>query len=139
MKEAADFDWRIAVPPAPEDGSFVGALGGFNLGVNAKSKSPDLAFQWVEFMAQPENQLAVNSLIPALKASGEEFAMANRVQPEVVLETLRTGSPRPLSPVYPAISQAQQDAVQAIIAGEPVDKAVKKAHDAINEALKELE
>lgn len=139
MKSAADFDWRIAVPPAPEGKSFVGALGGFNLGVNAKTKSSDLAFKWVEFMSQPENQVAVNSLIPALKASGEDFAMANRVQPEVVLETLLNGSPRPLSPVYPAVSKAQQDAVQAIIAGEPVEQAVAKAHDVINEALKELE
>lgn len=139
MKASADFDWRIAVPPAPEGKGFVGALGGFNLAMNAKSASPDLAFSWVEFMAQPENQVAVNALIPALKSEGETFAKANRVQPEVVLETLSNGSPRPLTPVYPAVSQAQQDAVQAIIGGEPVEKAVAKAHAVINEALKELE
>lgn len=139
MKSSADFDWRIAVPPAPAGKSFVGALGGFNLAVNAKSASSDLAFKWIEFMSQPANQTAVNSLIPALKAPGEEFVKANRSQPEVVLETLSTGSPRPLSPVYPAVSQAQQDAVQAIIGGEPVASAVATANDAITTALKELE
>jgi multiple sugar transport system substrate-binding protein len=138
MKDAAKFDWRIAVPPAPEGKKFVGALGGFNLAVNAKTKNPDAAFKWIEFMAKPDNQTAVSSLIPANKAAGTAFVKANRKQPEVVLETLTSGSPRPLSPVYPAISQAQQDALQAIIGGEPVENAAKKANDAIEEALKEL-
>lgn len=138
MNDAAKFDWRIAVPPAPEGKKFVGALGGFNLALNAKAKNPEAAFKWIEFMAQPDNQAAVSSLIPAHKEAGTSFVNENRKQPEVVLETLNSGSPRPLSPVYPAISQAQQDALQAIIGGEPVENAVKTAHGAIEEALKEL-
>lgn len=139
MKDAAQFDWRIAVPPAPEGKSFVGALGGWNLAINAKSDNPDLAFEWIEYMSQADNQAAVNSLIPALQAAGEEFIMANRAQPEVVLETLNNGAPRPLSPVYPAISQAQQDAIQAIIGGESAENAVGTAHGEIADALSALD
>lgn len=139
METSADFDWRIAVPPAPEGKTFVGALGGFNLSINAKSDHSDLAFEWVEFMSQPENQVAVNSLIPALIGPAEEFVTAHRAQPEVVLETLKNGAPRPLSPVYPAVSLAQQAAVQAIIGGADVEQSIKEANRAIEEALEQLQ
>ena len=138
MKTAAKFDWRIAVPPAPDGKKFVGALGGFNLAMNAKTKSSDLAFKWMEFMSQPDNQTAVNSLIPALKDVGTKFVQANRKQPDVVLNTLNGGAPRPLSPAYPAISTAEQNAIQAIIGGKSATDAAKDANTAIDQALQDL-
>lgn len=135
MKTAAKFDWRIATPPSPAGKTFVGALGGFNLAVSAKSKDSALAFKWIQAVSQPKNQIAVNSLIPALKAAGSTFVKANRKQPSVVLDTLEHGSARPLTPVYPLISQAQQDAVQAILGGEAPDKAAKDASTSITSAI----
>lgn len=135
MKTAANFDWRIAIPPTPAGETFVGALGGFNLGVSANAKNPDLAFKWIEYLTTPENQEAVNSLIPALKSAGADFVNANRQQPEVVLETLENGTTRPATPTYPQVSQAQQDVVQAILGGEAVSKALTDGSKAIDAAV----
>lgn len=135
MKSSANFDWRIAVPPTPDGGTFVGALGGFNLGVSAKATNPDLAFKWIEFLSTAKNQEAVNSLIPALKSAGSAFVKANRQQPDVVLETLENGGTRPATPVYPKVSQAQQDAVQAILGGKDISAALTSAGTAIDKAV----
>lgn len=135
MKTAAEFDWRIALPPAPEGKEFVGALGGWNLAVNEKSENKDLAFELIETLSQPENQAAVNSLIPALESAGEQFVMENRKQPEVILEALAGGIPRPASPVYPQLSQVQQAALQEIIAGGDVQSVLDDAAQQMQEVI----
>lgn len=135
MKTSANFDWRIAVPPVPEGETFIGTLGGFNLGISAKATNSDLAFKWIEHLTTPENQVAVNSLIPALKTAGADFVAENRQQPDVVLETLENGGTRPATPVYPQISKAQQDTVQAILGGEDVAKALAQGSKAIDAAI----
>jgi multiple sugar transport system substrate-binding protein len=128
MKSAARFDWRIAVPPAPDGKEFVGALGGWNLAVNAKSGNSDLAFQFIETLSEAKNETAVNSLIPALKSAGEAFVQTNRKQPQVILDTLSAGAPRPISPIYPQLSQVQMDALQQIIGGADPHSALTDAN-----------
>ncbi|MFD2094158.1 ABC transporter substrate-binding protein [Blastococcus deserti] len=135
MKNAAQFDWRIALPPAPDGKEFVGALGGWNLAVNAKSENQDLAFELIETLSQPENQAAVNSLIPALQSAGEQFVNENRQQPEVILAALAGGRPRPASPVYPQLSQVQQAAVQEIIGGADVKSVLTDAAKQMQEII----
>jgi len=135
MKTAAKFDWRIALPPAPDGKKFVGALGGWNLAVNAKSKNSDLAFQLIEDLSKPENQASVNSLIPSLQSAGEKFVNDNRKQPQVILDALASGRPRPASPVYPQLSQIQQSAVQDIIGGADVKKTLKDANDQMQQVI----
>jgi multiple sugar transport system substrate-binding protein len=135
LKTAAQFDWRIALPPAPDGEEFVGALGGWNLAVNAKSQNPDLAFELIETLSQPENQAAVNSLIPALESAGEQFVNDNRQQPEVILAALAGGRPRPASPVYPQLSQVQQSAVQDIIGGADVKSVLGDAAKQMQEII----
>jgi multiple sugar transport system substrate-binding protein len=135
MKTAAKFDWRIALPPAPDGKEFVGALGGWNLAVNAKSDNSDLAFQLIEDLSKPENQAAVNSLIPALQSAGEKFVNDNRKQPQVILDALASGRPRPASPVYPQLSQIQQGAVQDIIGGADVKSTLSDANDQMQEVI----
>jgi multiple sugar transport system substrate-binding protein len=135
MKTAAKFDWRIALPPAPDGREFVGALGGWNLAVNANSDNQDLAFELIETLSQPENQAAVNSLIPAQKSAGEKFVQENRQQPEVILEALAGGLPRPASPVYPQLSQVQQAALQEVIAGTDPQTALDDAAQEMQEVI----
>ena len=135
MKTAAKFDWRIALPPAPDGKDFVGALGGWNLAVNAKSKNSDLAFQLIEDLSKPDNQSAVNSLIPSLQSAGEKFVTDNRKQPQVILDALASGRPRPASPVYPQLSQIQQSAVQDIIGGADVKSTLKDASKQMQEVI----
>ena len=118
MNQRVDFDWRIAVPPAPEGKSFVGALGGWNFAINKNSQNKEAAFKLIEFLStNKEVQKTINSLTPGMKEAGEEFVRERRKQPEVILETLNSGRPRPISPVYPQVSDIEQTMVQAVWAG----------------------
>jgi multiple sugar transport system substrate-binding protein len=135
LKSAVDFDWRIALPPAPDGKQFVGALGGWNLAVNKKSENADLAFQFIETLSEAKNEAAVNSLIPALKSAGEQFVKANRKQPDVILKALDGGIPRPASPVYPQLSQVQQDALQAVIGGTDPQSALSDAEKQMKDVI----
>jgi multiple sugar transport system substrate-binding protein len=135
MKTAAKFDWRIAPTPAPDGKHFVGALGGWNLAVNKKSGNADLAFQLIESLSQPQNQVAVNSLVPALKSAGEQFVQQNRKQPNVILAALNGGVPRPASPVYSQLSQIQQNALQAVIGGTDPAKALQDAQNQMEQVI----
>jgi multiple sugar transport system substrate-binding protein len=135
MKTAAKFDWRIALPPAPDGKKFVGALGGWNLAVNAKSDNADLAFQFIETLSEAKNETAVNSLIPALKTAGEQFVKKNRKQPGVILKALASGIPRPASPVYPQLSEVQQSALQDIIGGTAPQTALSNAEQQMNDVI----
>lgn len=139
MNAQAKFDWRIAVPPAPAGKSYVGALGGWNYAINKGSKNKDAAFKLIEYLTtQKEVQKTINSLTPAMREAGEEFVREKRKQPEVILETLNSGRPRPISPVYPQISDVEQNMVQAIWAGTPVEDALKDAQAQIEEILTQL-
>jgi len=137
MNARATFDWRIAVPPAPAGKKFVGALGGWNLAINKASKNKDVAFRLIEYLTtNKEVQKTINSLTPALRVAGEEFVKEKRRQPEVILETLTSGRPRPISPVYPQVSDIEQQMVQAILSGTPVEEALQKAQRDIEKVVK---
>jgi multiple sugar transport system substrate-binding protein len=136
MNQRVDFDWRIAVPPAPEGKSFVGALGGWNYAINKNSQNKEAAFKLIEFLTtNKEVQKTINSLTPGMKEAGEEFVRERRKQPEVILETLNSGRPRPISPVYPQVSDIEQAMVQAIWAGTPVEQALADAQTQIADLL----
>ena len=136
FSQSAQFEWRIAVPPAPAGKSFVGALGGWNYAINQSSEAPDAAFKLIEYLSTNKDvQMTINSLTPALKAAGEEFTREKRRQPDVILETLNSGRPRPISPVYPQVSSVEQDMVQAIWSGTSVEDALAAAQQSIEELV----
>jgi multiple sugar transport system substrate-binding protein len=136
FNQSAKFDWRIAVPPAPAGKSFIGALGGWNYAINKGSKSKDAAFKVIEFLStEKEVQKTINSLTPALKAAGEEFVKEKRKQPDVILTTLNTGRPRPISPIYPQVSDVEQSMVQSFWSGTAVADALKDAHKQIEDLI----
>jgi multiple sugar transport system substrate-binding protein len=87
-------------------------LGGFNLGVSAHSKNPDLAFEAAECLASPESQTTITSLgglAPTTEALYDD-AKVKKAFPfaSLMRETLDDGAPRPVSPAYSDISLAIQ-------------------------------
>lgn len=135
IKESAKFKWRVTVPPAPTGRQFVGALGGWNLVVNAKAADPATAFAFIRLATTSvTHQMAVNDSVPALRTAGRRF-VATRTNPAEMLNLLETGKPRPVTPAYARISRAQQDVVQAILAGTPVPEALTKAQGKMQAAI----
>ncbi|OYC95931.1 extracellular solute-binding protein [Microbacterium sp. Yaish 1] len=104
---ADDLGWAV-YPRVDADKPAAPPVGGINLGVGAFSKNPDLAWQAVECIVQPENQSEyfVTDGNPPSNAAAyddprvqEEFPMADTIR-----ESLDLGVPRPQTPYYNEIS-----------------------------------
>src|SRR5947209_6578674 len=87
-------------------------IGGWQYGINAFSKNPDASWKFVQYQLAPDAQktIAVQlSLLSTLKSIYTDsdvlakYPFFSKMQPIV-----QTGLPRPVSPVYPDISQAIQ-------------------------------
>jgi multiple sugar transport system substrate-binding protein len=133
-------DYKVAPLPSFEGGGKAGILGGHNSVISAYTKNPGLALKFADFSASEEWQ----------KRSLLEFSLAAVVpgvykDPDVkkaipyadeLLQALSQAKARPVSPVYPQISQAIYKNVNDALAGRtsPAD-ALKKADSQINSAL----
>ena len=138
VARAPDMNWGVALLPAPEGKTFHGCLGGWSLSVYEQSENPDAAWAYVEFLSNEHVQKAICSLIPARLDAGSAFIEEKRRSPEVIFETVNNGMPRPISPVYPRISDVQMDMMQDIWTGTPVDQAVAAAATGIEEVISEM-
>jgi multiple sugar transport system substrate-binding protein len=132
--------YKVAPLPSFEGGGKAGILGGHNSVVSAYTKNPGLALKFADFYASPTFQK-----IALLKYSQAAVIPSVYSQPDVkkaipyaaeLLQALSQAKARPVSPVYPQISQAIYKNVNDALAGRssPAD-ALKKADSQINSAL----
>jgi multiple sugar transport system substrate-binding protein len=130
------------VTPLPgfEGGDRAQIIGGDNLVVSAFSENPGGALQLVDFWTSTEKEIeyaAKNSLAPVLTAVYDDPAV-KKAQPFAaeLLEAVQNGKPRPVSPVYPQISQAiYKNVADALSAKATPEAALEKAHGEIEKAL----
>ncbi|WP_158502025.1 sugar ABC transporter substrate-binding protein [Vitiosangium sp. GDMCC 1.1324] len=130
---APELDWGVAVLPAPLGKEPHSTAGGWNLVVFAASPHPEEAFKYIEFLSRLDVQPEVTSLIPARLDAGRRFIRKQRREPDVVRYMLEQGMPRPVSPAYSRITEAQQRMMQRILAGAPVQEAADEAAAEINQ------
>jgi multiple sugar transport system substrate-binding protein len=134
---------KFKVMPFPqfEGGGKAAILGGHNFVISAYSKNPGAALKLTDFFISPEVQkteFVDYSLAPTLASVYDDpdvtkkYAFAKELK-----ESVAQAQARPVSPVYPQISQAIYENVNAALSGKasPAD-AMKKADDQINQALK---
>jgi multiple sugar transport system substrate-binding protein len=132
--------YKVAPLPSFEGGGKAGILGGHNSVISAFTKNPGLALKFSDFYASPDFQK-----IALLKYSQAAVIPSVYSEPDVkkavpyaaeLLQALSQAKARPVSPVYPQISQAIYKNVNDALAGRssPAD-ALKKADSAINSAL----
>jgi multiple sugar transport system substrate-binding protein len=133
---------KFAAMPLPgfEGGGKGGVLGGNNLVISTYSKNPGLALKAVDWITGDEGQkraAIVGGQPPTLASVYDEpqvkksLPLANKLA-----EAVANAKARPVSPVYPQISQAIYKNVNSALAGStsPED-ALKKAQDQITSAL----
>jgi ABC-type glycerol-3-phosphate transport system substrate-binding protein len=123
----SNLDWGLVAGTAPEGMTPVGAYGGWNLVVYESSEHKEEAWKFIEFMTDPAVNGRVVDLIPANVEAATAFLEENRREPELILEHLNNARPRPLSPNYLQVSGIEQDMMQAIFSGTPVEDAVAQA------------
>jgi multiple sugar transport system substrate-binding protein len=132
--------FKVAPFPTFEGAGKAGILGGHNLVVSAFSKNPKGAVTLIDFLTSPEieaQDAAKYSLAPVLNATYDDPAVKKALPFAAELKQAVTqAKSRPVSPVYPQISQAIYKNVNQALSGQvsPQD-ALKTADDQINKAL----
>jgi ABC-type glycerol-3-phosphate transport system substrate-binding protein len=125
--QKSKIDWDLIAGFAPDGKKAVGTYGGWNLVLYQQSPHREAAWKFIQFMTRPDVNGAVVDLIPANVEAAKAFLQANRVHPDVILDHLNHAKPRPLSPHYLEVSEAQQEMVQKFLSGTSVEDAAKAA------------
>jgi multiple sugar transport system substrate-binding protein len=117
-----------------------GVLGGYDLAISAYSKNPKGSLAFIEFATGPEQQKIMAteaSLPPTLTAVYDDPAVKKAMPFAAQLrDAIDQAKPRPVSPVYPQISEAIFNNVYAALQGKASpDEASKKMNEEIQKAL----
>ena len=132
----------VEVSPLPpfEGGGKGGVLGGNGPVLSAFTDNPEGALLFMDYWSSKETidrNAATYSLPPTLLASYEEADVKKALPYSAeLLNAVKEAVPRPVSPVYPQISEAVYKNVNAALAGQqsPED-ALKKGQEQIEKAL----
>jgi multiple sugar transport system substrate-binding protein len=132
--------FKVAPLPSFQGGSTAGILGGHNFVVSAYSKNPGGALKLIDFFTHPEWQKVTGikySKAPVLKAVYDDPAYKKAIPfASQLAQGVAQAHTRPVSPVYPQISQAIFKNVNAALSGSMSPQtALKNADSQINRAL----
>lgn len=99
----------IAALPVAEDGlQSYSSLGGWNFFLNAASKKPDAAYEFIRFMSAPEQQKVHSiegSVLPTREELYKDPELLEKVRvADLGQEAIRNTRPRPISPYYSDMS-----------------------------------
>ena len=135
---------NLLVLPAPNLGKGAKTgMGSWNWGITSSCKTPDAAWQVLNFLLSP-NEIArmsnANGAIPARKSViAQSKLYASNGPLYVFVQQLQKGiaEPRPITPAYPAITSAFAEAVVNISVGANVKKELDKAVQKIDQDIKD--
>jgi multiple sugar transport system substrate-binding protein len=133
-------DFKVSPQPSFEGGGKAGILGGHNSVISVYSKNPGAALAVVNYVTGEENNVrnaSQFSLAPVLAAAYDDASVKKALPfSDELKQAVAQAKARPVSPVYPQISQAIYNNVNDALAGRvaPAD-AVKKMQSAIDKAL----
>jgi len=130
----------VAALPAFEGGTKAGILGGHNSVISVYTKNPGLSLKFGDFLASDEWQkilLGKYTLTAVTNKAYDDPTVKKNVPFAAQLkQAISQAKPRPVSPVYPQISQAIYKNVNDALAGRTsAQDALKKADSQISSAL----
>jgi multiple sugar transport system substrate-binding protein len=138
--KATKGDFDVAPFPEFEGGGKAGILGGFNLVISTFSKNPGAALKFIDYMTHEQRQaedIVEYSDASPLKAVYDDPEV-QKAQPfsAELKAAVEQSKARPISPVYPQISQAIYKNVNEALSGKmsPED-ALKQAQTEMEQAL----
>jgi multiple sugar transport system substrate-binding protein len=129
----------LVLLPLPNFGrGSVTAQGSWNWGVTRRCRQPKAAVQFLEFLLQPDEVLAMTSANGAVPGTRRAIARSRLYAPggplHLFAAQLLDGQtvPRPQTPAYPVITSAFQEAFMNIRNGQPAQTALDKAATTID-------
>lgn len=132
---APEMDWAMGSIPTPPGKTPVGTFGGWNAVMYRNAKNKDAAWRFIEYWTSAEVNEKVAALTPANIQAAQNFLRERRDFPELIQMTLLNAAARPSTPIYPQISEVQQDMVQAVLLGTSPEQAVRDATEEINQLI----
>jgi len=129
----------IAPLPGNGDGPGASSLGGHNAAISVYSQHKATAHDFLEFLLSDETQkffATQGSLAPVVESVYTDPALVEKLPYlPVLLKSIQSAVPRPVSPFYPAVTTAVQDNAYSAIKGSvSVDKALSDMQAAISAA-----
>jgi multiple sugar transport system substrate-binding protein len=126
--------------PEWEGGGKAGILGGHNQVISVHSDNPGGALKWIDYITGEENQkrqFLTASQSPTLKAIYDDPEVQKKYDFATELrDAISQAKSRPVSPVYPQISQAIYENVNAALSGKmSPEEAMQKAKTDMDKAL----
>ncbi|MGZ6367796.1 MAG: ABC transporter substrate-binding protein [Ktedonobacteraceae bacterium] len=135
---------NLLVLPAPNLGKGAKTgMGSWNWGITSSCKTPDEAWQVLNFIMSPSEiarMTNANGAVPARKSVIDRSQLYAPNGPLHVFALQLLGGmaePRPITPAYPTITSAFSEAVVNIVAGFNVKKELDKAVQKIDQDLQD--
>jgi trehalose/maltose transport system substrate-binding protein len=132
--------FKVMPFPSFEGGGKASILGGHNQVISAYSKNPGAALKWIDWFTGKQwetHTFDKYSLAPTLSAVYDDAAIQKKYPfASELKQAVSQAQPRPVSPVYPQISQAIYKNVNAALSGKTSpEAALKTAQQQITSAL----
>lgn len=136
FKLGEDYD----VAPLWKDQKMVGTTGSWNMAITSHSEHPDEAWQFVNWVTGVEGSKVwyeETKNLPARQSTFDAFQELKEYPMNIYAEQLsKYGHPRPVTPAYPAISEAIRLLFEDVgLGGADVDESLAKAVKKIEDAL----
>jgi multiple sugar transport system substrate-binding protein len=133
-------EFAITTFPGYAGNEGAGVLGGYNLAISAYSKNPEGSLAFMNFATEPEQQViqASEASLPAVLTEVYSDPTVEKAMPFAadLLKAVEQAKPRPVSPVYPQISEAIYNHVYAALQGdESPDEAASQMNEDIQKAI----
>jgi len=140
LAKQAHVNFGVEPLPAWSGGKAASVLGGYNLGISTYSKNPGAALSFINFATAPaaQKKFFIKSSLPAVLTQTYKDPAVVKSQPFApqLLKAVQNGIPRPVSPVYPQISQAiYKNVYSALSNGTSPSSALQSAQSQITAAL----
>jgi multiple sugar transport system substrate-binding protein len=133
-------DFAVTTFPEYAGNPGAGVLGGYNLAISAYSENPEGALAFANFATSPEAQViqASKASLPAVLTDVYDDPQVKKALPfaSELRDAVEQAKPRPVTPVYPQVSEAIYNNVFAVLQGEmSPDEAATTMNDEIQQAL----
>ncbi|MGF7031618.1 ABC-type glycerol-3-phosphate transport system substrate-binding protein [Paenibacillus mucilaginosus] len=139
FKLGEDYD----IAPLPKGTRQAVANGSWSLGISSKSQHADAAWKFVNWVTSKEGQVTYSTMtkdIPARYSAAKEFPELNQYPKNVfVVQNQKFGRPRPITPIFPQMSEAVNKLFEEVVIGKRnVDASVAEAIKKIDKAYADL-
>jgi multiple sugar transport system substrate-binding protein len=134
----AEFEGKWAIAPMPQRESGTSFVGGSNLAVFADSDNRDTAWQFVEFLTQPEIQarwFAEVGALPAVQDAWEDEALSSDERLSVFGQQLQDAQSPPSIPTWEEVASAIDDQLEQVTVGDTAPEQAAQDMQAAAEAI----